>query len=147
MVTRQRGDLLMNIPALRKLDAMLIVSVSIYLYTCILLCSNFYGTILKHIRIHWTILEDTMSFGMYREIQKKGNKHGMRGQRTSGGFLRWKSHLMACPNQPEECFIFKKIRSHKSKKPPWLLMRKFYQKWLSLIAILSLFQRWIFFLS
>jgi hypothetical protein len=26
MVTRQRSDLLMNIPALRKLDAMLIVS-------------------------------------------------------------------------------------------------------------------------
>ena len=29
MVTRQRGDLLMNIPALRKLDTMLIVCVSI----------------------------------------------------------------------------------------------------------------------
>lgn len=28
----------MNIPALRKLDAMLIVSVPIYLYTCMLYC-------------------------------------------------------------------------------------------------------------
>lgn len=88
MVTKQRCDLLMNIPALRKLDAMLIVSVSIYIHIMYGLCNNFDGKILKHIRIHWITLEDTTSFGMYREIQKKESKHGMIGQRTSGGFLR-----------------------------------------------------------
>lgn len=35
MVTQQRRDLLMNIPALRKLDAMLIVRTRIYFITLV----------------------------------------------------------------------------------------------------------------
>ena len=120
MTTRQRTDLLCNVPALKKLDAMLLVRTKNKNYYINL--SFYYNSpkiltfFLFICRIVLTNSRTKMSFTMSKKILLILQRQEMM---RNGGYQRLKSHLMASPRCQEGFYRAKRNVLIKSLKLQW----------------------------
>lgn len=142
MITQQRRDLQMNIPALRKLDAMLLVSLlcwslnhqkstSIYLKFWIKQ-SSFCCTFPLWSRNISIISKTSRSFGTCRKTRVNQRRETRRGRMTDGGSQLLESLLVVCQMHQESGFNIRRIWSIKSLRQQWPSTLMFLWKWMFL---------------
>lgn len=138
----------MNIPALRKLDTMLIVRTQNIGYTYIYVC---YVCLVIYFlkqrmddddddgcvsRIVWTTSKTRVSSTMFQKIQMIPKTKTRRAKTTiSGGCLHQRFLQRAYLITQESSCSIRKIVWTKCSKQPWLSMLKLFQKWRSPRAI------------
>ena len=141
MVTQQRKDLLMHIPALRKLDAMLIVRFSHLLP--LWRNSSYWFACWKNVAINrtaWIISKTTMNFGTSQAtpmILRKVSRGMINGGCQQSRFL-----LVAYQMHRANGCNIKRIASTKGSKHPWPLMLRSYERWRPQTTTLNLSPRY-----